>query len=39
MLAVATRSECGNEVKKIAKDCAAEGGISTLLRMLLLSRE
>ena len=40
MLVVVTRSEGGNEVKKIAKDSAAEGGISTLLRIILpLSRE
>jgi hypothetical protein len=39
MLVVVTRYEGGNEVKKIAKDCAAKGGISTLLRTLPLSRE
>ena len=39
MLVVVMRSEGGNEVKKIAKDRAAEDGISNLHRMLSLSRE
>jgi hypothetical protein len=39
MLVVVTRYQGGNEVKKITKDCAAEDGISNLLRMLSLSRE
>ena len=39
MLVVVTRYQGCNLVKKIAKDCAAEGGISNLLRMLPLNRE